>query len=99
MVLPNLRIAFKLIKQFGASPISTQGLTILPYAFGWCMVITFAWHSDYSCERGYHVMAASFMAFVGYVILATSADKSHIVGFFALFLVIGGIFSLFPLVM
>ncbi|KAJ3529049.1 hypothetical protein NM688_g7910 [Phlebia brevispora] len=44
-------------------------------------------------------MASTLTSFVGYVILATSVQKSVGAGYFALFLVIGGNFSLFPLVM
>lgn len=96
---PLLTAHSQLIKRLGYSSINAQGLTVAPYVFGWCMVVSFAWHSDRYNERGYHVMAASFTAFLGYLILATSVQKSHAAGYFALFLVIGGIFSLFPLVM
>ena len=44
-------------------------------------------------------MVSTLTSFVGYVILATSVQKSVGAGYFALFLVIGGNFSLFPLVM
>lgn len=44
-------------------------------------------------------MASTFIAFLGYLILATSVEKSVGAGYFALFLVVGGNFSLFPLVM
>ncbi len=44
-------------------------------------------------------MASTLTSFVGYVILATSVQKSVGAGYFALFLVVGGNFSLFPLVM
>jgi hypothetical protein len=38
-------------------------------------------------------------SFVGYIILATSVQKSVGAAYFALFLVVGGNYSLFPLVM
>lgn len=44
-------------------------------------------------------MFSSFMAFLGYATLAAFVRERPVVGYFALFLVIGGIFSLFPLVM
>ena len=44
-------------------------------------------------------MASTFISFLGYLILATSVEKSVGAGYFALFLVVGGNFSLFPLVM
>lgn len=44
-------------------------------------------------------MASTFTSFLGYLILATSVEKSVGAGYFALFLVVGGNFSLFPLVM
>lgn len=63
------------------------------------MVVLQAWHSDRTHDRGWHVLASTTTAFVGYIILATSAQKSVGAAYFALFLVIGGLFSLFPLVM
>lgn len=44
-------------------------------------------------------MASTAISFIGYVILATSVQKSVGAAYFALFLVVGGNFSLFPLVM
>lgn len=44
-------------------------------------------------------MGSTAVAFIGYVILATSVQKSVGAGYFALFLVVGGNYSLFPLVM
>lgn len=54
---------------------------------------------DRTRDRGWHVMASTFTSFLGYLILATSVEKSVGAGYFALFLVVGGNFSLFPLVM
>ena len=45
------------------------------------------------------MLASTFISFLGYLILATSVEKSAGAGYFALFLVVGGNFSLFPLVM
>lgn len=89
----------QIIKEFGYSPINSQGLTVGPYLVGWAMVWGQAWHSDKTRDRGYHIMASSIITFVGYVILATQAEKSHHVSYFACYLVIGGAYSLFPLVM
>ena len=44
-------------------------------------------------------MASSAVSVIGYIILATSVQKSVGAAYFALFLVIGGNYSLFPLVM
>lgn len=44
-------------------------------------------------------MVSCVISFIGYVILATSAEKSVGASYFALFLVVGGNYSLFPLVM
>lgn len=63
------------------------------------MVIAQAWHSDRTKDRGYHIIVSATIAFVGYVVLATSVERSVGAGYFALFLVVGGVFSLFPLVM
>ena len=52
-----------------------------------------------SQDRGYHIMGYCFTSFVGYLILATAVQKSVGAAYFALFLVIGGNYSLFPLVM
>jgi len=63
------------------------------------MVFLQAWHSDKTKDRGYHIMASCLISFIGYVVLATSVHKSVGVAYFALFLVVGGNYSLFPLVM
>ncbi|KAI0943390.1 hypothetical protein AcW1_002562 [Taiwanofungus camphoratus] len=88
-----------LIDELGFSSINAQGLTVAPYAAGWFLVVLQAWHSDRTRDRGWHVVASTLTSFVGYVILATSVQKSVGAGYFALFLVVGGNFSLFPLVM
>ena len=89
----------QLIKDLGFSAINAQGMTVAPYVVGWFMVVFQAWHSDYSKDRGYHVMGSCAVAFTGYFILATSVAKSSGAAYFALFLVVGGNYSLFPLVM
>ncbi|EGO01251.1 hypothetical protein SERLA73DRAFT_159718 [Serpula lacrymans var. lacrymans S7.3] len=88
-----------LINNLGFSAINAQGLTVAPYAVGWFMVVGQAWHSDHTHDRGYHVMLSTLISFIGYVILATCVQKSVGAAYFALFLVTGGNFSLFPLVM
>ncbi|KAK7460853.1 hypothetical protein VKT23_008784 [Stygiomarasmius scandens] len=88
-----------LIKGLGFSSINAQGLTCAPYAAGWFMVFFQAWHSDRTKDRGYHIMLGSGTALIGYIILATCSDKSVGASYFALFLVVGGNYSLFPLVM
>ncbi|TFK31426.1 MFS general substrate transporter [Crucibulum laeve] len=88
-----------LIKNLGFSSINAQGLTVAPYVVGWFMVLFQAWHSDRTRDRGWHIMASCATSFVGYVILATSVQKSVGAAYFALFLVVGGNYSLFPLVM
>lgn len=70
-----------------------------PYFVGWFMVLFQAWHSDLTRDRGWHVMGAAFTAFLGYLILATCVQKSTGAAYFALFLVVGGNYSMFPLVM
>ncbi|KAF5365235.1 hypothetical protein D9758_005403 [Tetrapyrgos nigripes] len=88
-----------LIKDLGFSSINAQGMTVAPYAVGWFMVFFQAWHSDRTKDRGYHIMLGSGLSLIGYIILATCADKSVGGSYFALFLVVGGNYSLFPLVM
>ncbi|KAF9051499.1 MFS general substrate transporter [Panaeolus papilionaceus] len=88
-----------LIKGLGFSSINAQGLTVAPYVVGWFMVLFQAWHSDRTKDRGYHIMGSCLVSFIGYIILATSVQKSVGAAYFALFLVVGGNYSLFPLVM
>jgi len=88
-----------LIKNLGFSSINAQGLTVAPYLVGWFMVFFQSWHSDYTRDRGYHIMFSASLSLIGYIILATSVRKSVGAAYFALFLVVGGNYSLFPLVM
>lgn len=44
-------------------------------------------------------MLSAAVTFVGYVILATCAEKSHHASYFATYLITGGAYSMFPLVM
>jgi len=88
-----------LIKDLGFSSINAQGMSVAPYFAGWFLVVFQAWHSDYTKDRGWHVMASCAVSFVGYIILATCVQKSVGASYFALFLVVGGNYSLFPLVM
>ncbi|KIY43386.1 MFS general substrate transporter [Fistulina hepatica ATCC 64428] len=88
-----------LIKDLGFSSIDAQGMTVAPYTVGWFMVVFQAFHSDRTRDRGYHIMLSSGISFIGYVILATCVQKSTGAAYFALFLVVGGNYSLFPLVM
>lgn len=94
----------QLINELGFSPLSSQGLTVAPYAVGWFLVFFQAWHSDRTRDRGYHIMLSTAISCVGYIVLAALAGKgtsSRMIGgrYFALFLVVGGNYSLFPLVM
>ncbi|OBZ66887.1 hypothetical protein A0H81_13333 [Grifola frondosa] len=88
-----------LIQEMGFTSINVQGMTVAPYVVGWFMVFFQAWHSDRTRDRGWHIMASTLTSCVGYIILATSVQKSVGAGYFALFLVVGGNYSLFPLVM
>ncbi|KAI0366510.1 MFS general substrate transporter [Pilatotrama ljubarskyi] len=93
-----------LINELGFTPLASQGLTVAPYAVGWFMVFFQAWHSDRTRDRGYHIMLSTAISTVGYIVLAALAGRgnaSRMIGgrYFALFLVVGGNYSLFPLVM
>jgi len=88
-----------LIKALGFSSINAQGMTVAPYIVGWFMVVFQALHSDRTRDRGWHIMGSCAVSFTGYLILATSVQKSVGAAYFALFLVVGGNYSLFPLVM
>ncbi|KAI0325735.1 MFS general substrate transporter [Cubamyces sp. BRFM 1775] len=93
-----------LINELGFSPLSSQGLTVAPYAVGWFMVFFQAWHSDRTRDRGYHIMLSTAVSCVGYIVLAALAGRgtsARMIGgrYVALFLVVGGNYSLFPLVM
>ncbi|KAF7342036.1 MFS general substrate transporter [Mycena venus] len=87
----------QLIKNLGFTAINAQGLTVAPYVVGWLMVVFQAFHSDRTRDRGYHIMLSCAISLVGYIILATSHNTGA--KYFAMFLVIGGLYSLFPLVM
>ncbi|KAF8624722.1 hypothetical protein AX17_007053 [Amanita inopinata Kibby_2008] len=88
-----------LIKDLGFSSINAQGLTTAPYAVGWFLVFLQAWHSDRTRDRGWHIMFSCSLSIIGYIILATSVRKNVGAAYFAMFLVVGGNYSLFPLVM
>ncbi|KAI0672413.1 MFS general substrate transporter [Trametes maxima] len=93
-----------LINELGFTPLASQGLTVAPYAAGWFLVLFQAWHSDRTRDRGYHIMFSTALSCVGYIVLAALAGRgtsSRMIGgrYFALFLVVGGNYSLFPLVM
>lgn len=53
------------------------------------MVFVQSWHSDRTKDRGWHIMASCTISFVGYIILATSVEKSVGLSYFALFLDLG----------
>jgi hypothetical protein len=63
------------------------------------MVFLLSLHSDYKKDRGYHIMFSAGLSLIGYIILAAAVEKSVGAAYFALFLVVGGTYSLFPLVM
>ena len=44
-------------------------------------------------------MVSAAIALLGYVLLATCAESNHKVSYFAMYLITGGAYSLFPLVM
>ncbi|KAI0718583.1 MFS general substrate transporter [Cerioporus squamosus] len=93
-----------LINELGFTPLASQGLTVAPYAVGWFMVVFQALHSDRTRDRGYHIMLSTAISCVGYIVLAalaTRGNSANMIGgrYFALFLVVGGNYSLFPLVM
>ncbi|KAF8580766.1 MFS general substrate transporter [Ramaria rubella] len=88
-----------LINDLGFTALDAQGLTVAPYAFGYFLTIVQALHSDRTRDRGWHVMFSAAVSFVGYIILAVCSQSSVGASYFALFFVIGGNFSLFPLVM
>ncbi|KAI0046772.1 MFS general substrate transporter [Auriscalpium vulgare] len=88
-----------LIRELGFTAINAQGLTVAPYLFAWLMVIFQAWHSDRTRDRGWHIMFSGTIALIGYIVLATCVEKSVGAAYFALFFVLGGLYSMFPMVM
>ncbi|KAF8800650.1 MFS general substrate transporter [Phlegmacium glaucopus] len=74
-----------LIKDLGFSSINAQGLTVAPYVVGWFMVVFQSWHSDRTKDSGWHIMGSCAVSFIGYLILATSVQKSVGAAYFALF--------------
>jgi len=88
-----------IINGLGFTALDSQGLTVAPYVFGYFFTVGQALHSDRTGDRGWHVMVSAAVACIGYVILAICSQSSVGASYFALFLVIAGNFSLFPLVM
>ncbi|KAL0946223.1 hypothetical protein HGRIS_012482 [Hohenbuehelia grisea] len=88
-----------LIRELGFSPITSQGLVVAPYVVGWFVVVFQAWHSDRTNDRGWHIMLSCVLSVIGYTIIAVCAQKSVAASYYALFLVVAGNYSLFPLVM
>ncbi|KAF8336437.1 MFS general substrate transporter [Cantharellus anzutake] len=88
-----------LIKKLGYTSIQAQGLTVGPYLAGMFLVWFQAWHSDKTQDRGYHIMGSALVGFLGYALLAICAEKNYHVSYFAMYLIVAGIYSLFPLVM
>ncbi len=95
----STNISDQLFKSLGFSSINAQGMTVAPYLVGWFVVFFQAWHSDRMRDRGWHIMLSCAVSFIGYIILATSVQKSVGATYFALFLVVGGNYYLFPLIM
>lgn len=95
----NLHFSIQLIKDLGFSSIDAQGMTVAPYIVGWFLVCFQAWHSDRTKDRGWHIMLSCAISLLGYIIIATTVTKSTGAAYFALFLIVGGNYSLFPLVM
>jgi hypothetical protein len=89
----------QLINGLGFTALNAQGLTVAPYVFGYFFTVGQGLHSDNTRDRGWHIMFSSAMACIGYIILAVCSQSSVGASYFALFLVIGGNYSLFPLVM
>ncbi|KAJ6591181.1 major facilitator superfamily domain-containing protein [Mycena vulgaris] len=83
------------IKDLGFSAINAQGLTAAPYAFAFIVNLIQTSHSDRVGERGWHLMFSAAMAFTGYILLAIQKNVAS--SYFALFLVVTGNQSVFPL--
>ncbi|KAF8525767.1 major facilitator superfamily domain-containing protein [Hysterangium stoloniferum] len=88
-----------IINGLGFTALNAQGLTVAPYAFGYFFTIAQAIHSDHTRDRGWHIMFSTIVSCIGYIILAICSQSNVGASYFALFFVIGGNFSLFPLVM
>ncbi|KAF8525766.1 major facilitator superfamily domain-containing protein [Hysterangium stoloniferum] len=88
-----------IINGLGFTALNAQGLTVAPYAFGYLFTIAQAIHSDHTRDRGWHIMFSTTVSCIGYIILAICSQSSVGASYFALFFVVGGNFSLFPLVM
>lgn len=76
-----------------------SGLTVAPYFVSWLAVILQAWHSDKTHDRGLHVVFAAAVACAGYILLLSTVNKNVGAAYFSLFLIMGGLQSLFPVVM
>ncbi|WRT66064.1 uncharacterized protein IL334_003016 [Kwoniella shivajii] len=80
----------QIVGRFGYSVVKTNLYTVAPFIFGTFMMLATATSSDRFRERGFHLVSALTLVFVGCVILVAIPIQNHAVGYFAVFLITGG---------
>ncbi|WWC93891.1 hypothetical protein V866_000728 [Kwoniella sp. B9012] len=80
----------QIVGRFGYSVVKTNLYTVAPFIFGTFMMLATAVSSDHFRERGFHLVSAYTLVFIGCVILAATPVSNHAVGYFAVFLITGG---------
>ncbi|WWC89619.1 uncharacterized protein L201_004544 [Kwoniella dendrophila CBS 6074] len=80
----------QIVGRFGYSVVKTNLYTVAPFIFGTFMMLATATSSDYFRERGFHLVSAYTLVFIGCMILVATPISNHAVGYFAVFLITGG---------
>ncbi|OCF39393.1 high-affinity nicotinic acid transporter [Kwoniella heveanensis CBS 569] len=80
----------QIVGRFGYSVVKTNLYTVAPFVFGAAMMLATATSSDHFRERGFHLVSALTLVFVGCIILVCTPISNHAVGYFAVFLITGG---------
>ncbi|ORX68123.1 MFS general substrate transporter [Linderina pennispora] len=63
-----------IVKNMGYSDAKAQLMTVPPYACALVTVLLFAWNSDRTQRRGYHVAGAASITCLGYILLISSGN-------------------------
>lgn len=78
ILTPTTAIALlvpRIVKDLGFVNTTAMLLCAPPFAIGLVFNLLVAWNSDRVMERGFHVMGATFITFVGFLILVLSESK------------------------
>ncbi|KAJ8651745.1 hypothetical protein O0I10_012692 [Lichtheimia ornata] len=84
-----------IIRDLGFSALNAQLLSIPPYAAACVLVFLVSWNSDRTLQRGYHIMAVSCLAIIGYIFLLATLNVG--VRYAGAVLVACGVYPIIPL--